>query len=183
MFGLPIPSLTAIKLAVAGIALLGALGGGFYAGYRWELGAYEQRVASDALAVQKVQAAAMTLTRTIDAHNTTAAVKDAQVQQQIVTKTVTLTREVPVYVHDKIACPSGVTVGFIRVLVAAERGVDPASLSLPAGVTDDTCAADAQSDLAAQIVADFGAANANAQQLNDLIAAVKANDATATAPK
>ena len=178
MFGLTNPY-TWIAGAVAALCIAA---GGFYAGYHWESVTVAKLELAQAQAAQKAQATALTETKQITVNNNAAGAHDAQAQQQIVTRTVTITREVPKYVHDQIGCPSGATYGFVRVLVAAERGVDPASLDLPAGVTDDTCSPDEQSNLAAQIVADFGAANANAQQLNDLIAAVKVNDAVATGP-
>lgn len=185
MSGLPIPtlpSLTTIKFALAGIALLAALGGGFYAGYRWELGIYEKRVAADALAVQKAQAAAIHEALAINKANDAAAQKDAQAQQQIVTRTVTITREVTVHVHDQVFCP-GPTVGLARVLRAAAAGVDPTSLDLAPGQSDDSCSDVTASEVASWFTAYAGTAQQNSQQLNDLIAAVKANDASAAMTK
>lgn len=171
------PYLLWIKLAGVALLMIGAA----YCGYRWELGAYNGLVAADAIASTKAVQTALDRQKAVDANNQIAAVADVLAQQKIVTNTLTVTKEITHYVNDTVACPGG-TYGFVRLLVASERGADPANLSLPAGVTDDTCSPLEPSALAADLVADFGAANGNAQQLNGLIASVRANDETATKP-
>lgn len=174
------PFLTSLsaKLLAAVVAGLVLLAAGAYGGYRWELGTYEARIAADATALTKATQAAAAKQLKIDAANQTAAMADAQAQQVIVTKTVTLTKEIPIYVHDTIACP-GLTVGLARVLRAASAGIDPASLNLAAGQSDDACSDVAPSEVAGWLTDYAGAAIANAQQLNDLETAVRANDALA----
>lgn len=176
MFGIPIPSLTAIKWGAIGLGALALLAGGFYAGDRWELGKYETLVAADAVAAQHATAAALKTQQAIDAKNQETALAAAQAQQRIVTQTVTITKRIPTYVHDTISCP-GLTVGLARVLRGAADGTDPASLSLAAGQSDDTCSDVTPTEVAGWFAGYALAARANTQQLSDLIAAVKANDA------
>jgi hypothetical protein len=95
-------------------------------------------------------------------------------QERIVTRYRTRTEEVPRYVtvqQDAVAC---VSYGLVRVLDAAALGRDPADLELPPGVTDDTCTALTASALAAGILGNYAVSDANAAQLDGLIADVKA---------
>ncbi len=64
--------------------------------------------------------------------------------------------------------PYCVPYGLVRVLVAASRGVSADSLPLPAGKSDGSCTALEWSDLAAALVADYGIARGNAEQLDAL---------------
>lgn len=164
-------------LIAAGIALAVGLAGGAYAGYRWELGTYETRVAADATAQSAAEAIAFKKGQDLAAANQKAGTDDAAAQQVIVDHYHTITKEVPVYVtpaQDAHAC---VTYGFVRVLYAAERGIDPATIPIASGQSDDACTDYDLSALATDLAADFQAANANAQQLTDLEAAVVTNDA------
>lgn len=175
---IPLPSLQAVKLAVLGLGMLAVAGGGFYAGYRWELGAYEKRVATDAVAAEQATLKALKTQQTIDAANQVAAAIDAKAQQKIVTQTITVTKEIPHYVHDTVSCP-GLTVGLARVLRGAADGTDPASLALAPGQSDDTCSDVTPSEVAGWFTGYASAARANTQQLSDLQASIKANQATA----
>jgi uncharacterized protein GlcG (DUF336 family) len=137
----------------------------------------EATIASLKLADQQAQTAAISATlaaqQKIDAANLDAAVKEAEAQQKIVTQTQTITKTVTIHVHDKILCPGGITFGIVRVLYAAERGLDPAAIFLPAGQSDDACAAYEPSAFASDLAADFGAARANVEQLNALQSTVR----------
>lgn len=182
MFGIPTPESLAAKALCALVGAMILVGGGAYAGYRFELGRYEQLVAADAKAQTKAVELALNTQRHIDADNQAAAVLAAQAQQHIVTQTLTITKEIPRYVHDDTLCPSGLTVGLARVLRGAADGTDPASLQLAPGQSDDTCSDVAPTEVAGWFTGYAQASRANTQQLSDLIAAVKANDKTATQP-
>jgi hypothetical protein len=78
--------------------------------------------------------------------------------------------EVPRYVTKDQAC---ITYGFIRVLDAAAHGVDPATLNLPAGKSDGTCAPLEPAVVASKLVANITAAKLNAEQLDALSAVVR----------
>jgi hypothetical protein len=111
-------------------------------------------------AARKIQAAE-------DAVSLKSAVEEAKAQQQIVTRTETIVKEVPKYVPVASKCP--VTVGFIRVLDAAVLGVSPADLPLPAGKSNDSCADIDAPAVATRIIANYsGVCEANARQLTSL---------------
>lgn len=103
-----------------------------------------------------------------------AVVADNTVQTKIVTRTITLTQKVPTYVSNSVPC---ISYGLVRVLDAAVLQTDPGALALPAGVTDDTCTTLTADDLAKSVVTNYGIAEQNAQQLNDLVDDVQAQDA------
>lgn len=108
------------------------------------------------------------------------AVKEADAQQKIVTRTVTLTKEVKTYVHEK-ALPC-IPLGFIRLLDAAALEADPDTLPLPAGDNNDTCAALTAAALAEGVVSNYGTGQQNAEQLTaaqNWIAAQEAVNTTA----
>lgn len=86
-------------------------------------------------------------------------------QEKIVTRTMTITKEIPTYVKDTSDC---VTIGLIRVLDAAALGVDPATLVLAPGQFDETCAGIGARALAQSVVDNYGRARQNAAQLTDL---------------
>jgi len=170
------PYLTWIKLGAAALALVGLLGAGFYAGYRWELGTYEKRVADDAAAQTKAVAEKAASISAQDAVNTAAAISEAQSQTKVEIHTVTVTKEIPTYVHDKISCP-GPTVGLARVLFGAASATDPATLNLAPGQSDDDCSDVTASEVASWFTQYAGNSQGNAQQLNDLESWVTANHA------
>lgn len=95
-----------------------------------------------------------------------AAVAEATAQQQIVTQTVTLTKEVPIHVPFSSKC--AVTVGFVRLLNAAVLGRSTADLSYASGQSDDACAPVDARTLAASILVNYAASSANAEQLTAL---------------
>lgn len=66
-----------------------------------------------------------------------------------------------------------ITWGLIRVIDASALGVDPDSLSLPAGKTDASCASRKASDLAGNIVSNYGVDQSNAERLTALQAYLK----------
>lgn len=109
------------------------------------------------------------------------AVTEASAQERIVTQTRTVIKEVPTYVTPAQDARGCVTYGLVRVLDAASQGVGPADLGLPAGQSDDACSPLKASDLAAGVAENFGIARQNAQQLDGLIADVRARVEAANA--
>lgn len=164
-------------------------GAGAYATHRFDLATIDSLKLAQQQAIITAQDEAIKKQRAIDAQNWSAAAAEAQAQQTITTRTVTIEKEVPKYVHDFVPVPGEtqtitvgcITYGFVRVLDAAALGVDPASLDLAPGQSDDTCTALKDTDLASAIVENYGIANGNAEQLDALIASVKNNAATAEA--
>lgn len=179
MFSLiPVPY-NYITAAAVALAIAGA---GAYGGYRFELGSYETLKASYAQAATKAVQKAAVQQKTIDVSNQVKAVADTAAQAQIGATAKIITKEIPIYVHDKISCPS-LTVGLARSLYASASGSDAASLSLAAGQSDDDCSDATPTEVAGWFNSYASAARANAQQLNDLVASVKTNDAISEATK
>lgn len=162
----------------AGIALAIALSvAGLTGAHLQKLGdvhKYDQLVLSDAQAQSKAIEDAYALQKSIDTKILAAATADATAQTVIVSRSNKTITEVPYYVKDTIPVPGDcITFGFVRVLDSAALGVDPSSLLLPAGATDDTCTTLKASDLAKSIIDNYSTAEQNAKQLNDLIGLVQ----------
>ena len=164
------------------------------AGIGWTIHKIDQAAyLSLQLADQKAQAAAVkdaiAKRAAIDSGNQKDAVAEAYFRGQLDGTIVNLKTEGPSNVtitQDQEAAASDhagcITFGFERMLVAGERGVPADSLVIPGGQSVDACTADEPSDLAARLAQDLAAGFANSHQLDALIAAVKRNDAIATAP-
>jgi hypothetical protein len=164
-----------------------AAGTGAYGAHRFDLGAIDSmKLASAQNTTQVLQQQAVALQGESDKQLAEAnavtgqAIAEASAQQIVQTKTVTITKEVPVYVtpHTDSVVISCIPYGFVRVLDAAIPGSgangDPSALPLPSGQSDDSCAPISASVLAERLVADLGVAEANAEQLDALEAAVAA---------
>lgn len=170
-----IPGFSWVKVAAYALGAALLISGGAYAGYRWEAGtvatlkleAAQERAQAVSLAAQSQKAQ--------DTVALTAAVSEAKAQAQIVTKTITLTKEVPRYVtvrQDAIVC---IPVGLARVLRAAAAGSDPSAVELAPGQSDDACSDLTASEVAGWFSGYAGASQANAEQLTALQAWIVAN--------
>jgi hypothetical protein len=189
MFGLP--NMLGLKVAAIAGVVAWAVGtaGGAYAGYRWELGAYQTHLTADAQAMSKAVKKAADDQRRIDLLNQGDATEQAYFRGRMDAQTVNLVLGVPANVTvsqdeaaaaaDRVGC---VSLGFVRLLVAGERGVPAESLQLPSGQSVDACTAYEPSALAAAVAQDLASGAGNSHQLDALIAAVKRNDAIATTP-
>lgn len=109
----------------------------------------------------------------VDMEATQGAVAEAAAQNRIITRTITVTQEVPHYVTVQADAVSCIPYGLVRVLDAAalagpNGSVSPGDLALPAGQSDDACSPVKASVLAASVVANYGTAAQNAEQLNAL---------------
>lgn len=107
---------------------------------------------------------------------------DDVTQARIQTITRTLIQKVPVYVDRQDVADCRVNVGFVRLFNAAATGVDPGSVPGAASQSNDAASGVGLDTVASVTISDFGAANANAQQLADLQAWVRAQEA-ANPPK
>lgn len=165
-------------VAAAGLAL--AIGA--YGGYRWEYGTYQARVASDAAAVLQAVKEAKASDDAQAKVALSSALAEAAAQQKIEVQTVTITKEVPVYVtkkQDTIVC---IPVGLARVLRAAAERVDPSALQLAPGQSDDACSDVTASEVAGWFTPYADASTKNAEQLNALEAWVVANHNAQVSP-
>ena len=161
-----------VKLIAVAVALALAGTGGFYGGYRWEHGALVKVQLADAQASLVASQRAAASQKRQDDVSLAAAVKEQAAQDALNIKVITIRKEIPVYVspvqdaRSRTGC--GISVGFIRVLHAAAKGVAPDTLQLATGQSDDDCADIAPSALADLLAQALGAGNANAEQLNAL---------------
>lgn len=172
------PYLIWIKLGVAVLAIVGLLGTGFYAGTRWDQNTITQMKLTDQKAANKAQALAATITKKQDTVSVTAASTEANAQAKIVTRTITLTKEIDHDVPTTVAC---IPVGLVRLLNGAAAGADSADTSYAPGQPDDACAPVSWRDFASDLADDYGTGHANAEQLTALQAWVTA-ESKAVAP-
>lgn len=151
--------------------IVGLSGGAAISNHLWQA-KWDKHVAADKVAVakaaedaRKTEKASARVVVPIASH---AAAED----QKIVTRTITLIKEVPRYVTPAQDARSCITYGLVRVLDAAALGTRPAELPLPAGQSDDACAPVASSALASSVAANYGVALQNSTQLDALIDSV-----------
>lgn len=130
---------------------------------------YKGVLAQEHLQQEKAKARAISEATTeqqrLDHLSTQAAVDQAAAQVKTITKTLTITKEIPRYVTEIHGCP---TFGFVRVLDARALGADPEDLQLPAGKSNDDCAPISFGTLAENIVRNYGTADSDADQLDGL---------------
>ncbi len=162
-----IPALNWAKIAAYGIAGILIFSGGAWVGYRLESGVADRLRAEAADARTEGLKIGAADQRALDQIAIDAAVREAQAQTKIQVQTITVTKEIPRYVHDQIYCP-GPSIGLARILRAAADGVDPASLSGPAGQSDDACSDFTATEVAGWFAGYAGAARANTEQLTAL---------------
>lgn len=116
-------------------------------------------------ALIKAQKFGQVLQRGLDQVAISSAATQGIAQEKILIQTVTLTKEIPIYVPDNSTC---ITVGLVRVLDAAAAGADPAALDLAAGESNETCAGFGWHALAESITGNYGRARQDAAQLTGL---------------
>lgn len=169
MFGLSWATIRLIGYALLAAAVLGGLA---YVKHEWDAG---QRAR---VQVHAAQAANVRITRTVAASDHAAATAEASAQTRIVVRTRTLTERIPVYVPVSSPC---IPWGVVRVHDAAVLHVDPGSLQPPAGQPDDACSDVEPRAFVGAVVANYGIADANAEQLNALEASIQERAAAVAA--
>lgn len=168
-------------LIAVGVSLVLGLAGGGYAGFRFEKSVVDELKLSDAKAMTAAVVRASFVKSAEDRVALDAAVAHATFEVHLDAQFETITKEIPIYVHDKISCP-GPTVGLARVMRAAAAGTDPATLQLATGQSDDDCSDVAATEVAGWVAAYAKASIANAGQLNDLEAEIRADHRAQVAP-
>lgn len=183
MFGIPTPQTLAAKALCYLVGAMVLVGGGAYGGYRFELGRYEQLVSADAKAMTKSVELARKQEQKITKNNQEDAVAQAYFRGKMDATTVNLVLGVPenvTFTQDESAVHANdagcITFGFVRVLIAGERGEPAESFSIPSGESVDSCTALKPSELAAAVAQDLAAGVANGHQLDSLIVALKRNE-------
>ena len=165
------PTFSLIKLVFTAAWCVVLAGSAAYITHRVDASKLEKVELQYAQAQTKAVTEAKALQAQEEGISLSAAVAEAQAQQKIVTVTQTITKEVVRHVTDHSDC---ITYGLVRVLDAGTNGVDPDTLALPAGKSDDACAPVTASSLATGVLNNYGLARANAEQLNALEAWVTA---------
>lgn len=167
---MPIWLLKNWKILVAGGVILAAM----FATQRVTAWYYTGKIATMerdyAMAQAQAERLAAVVRRGQDAIKLNAGLRFAKLEVKLVKETETLIREIPTYVTEIRGC---VTYGLVRVLDASVLGVDPATLQLPPGQSNDSCAPVTNVDLANNIARNYGEAKLNAGQLDELIDAVQ----------
>jgi hypothetical protein len=161
--------LVAILVVIAAI-----FGGGFYSGHRWEENAFlkfkAEVVAAQAAATEAARAEQVRL----DADALAAAQDYGAAQAREAARSSSLYEQVK---HAPVPSRACIPWGLVRLHDAAALGADTDALAFPPRVTADACSPVGWRDLAQRIVANYGAARANAIQLDALIGAWKKQDA------
>lgn len=167
-------------IALAGAAGAAALTAGIIT-HKVDDSAMQRHLLADAQASEKAAKASAQTERSVavvdDRHSGAA----AAAQTKIVTHTITLTQEVPIYVHDEIA-RACVPWGVVRLFDASALGLDASVTGPPPGTSDDACSPVATADLANAIVANHGIARQNAAQLDALEADIRERTSAFNAP-
>lgn len=164
-----------LNLLLGVAAFVGTLALGAALGYRFEAGKLAELKLQYAQAEVQARAEAASIQKAQDDVALGAAQVEASTQAAQASLTERQIDEVKTYVPAGLilaARASGdracIPYGFVRVLDASALGLDPGALILPAGQSDDACAPIDAAALARSIVANYGAARANAEQLNRL---------------
>lgn len=154
---------------IAGYALIALILAGTLVGikHEWDLGQAARVQVHAIVHNSSVQTKAVTKADAVVAKS------DELAQVKIVTRTRTLLQKVPVYVTTSTPC---IPWSVLRLHDAAVLGVDPSALPLPAGQSPNACSDVSTSAFVDTIIANYRAAQQNAQQLDDLIADANARE-------
>jgi hypothetical protein len=156
----------ALKLAPYVIVALGAAAGAGILVHKVDSASYEKLELSIAAANAAATAAAVQEQKALDAVALSAAQRQNTTQTAIAAQARRQLAEVQIHVKD---IGQRAPYGFVRVLVAAARGVEVNTLALPAGKSDDAASAYSWPALAGPLIADYAACRANGAQLGALI--------------
>lgn len=169
------------------LAIVGALSfGAWSVVHSIQQGAIKNIVAADTAHAAQVDAAGAKIDAAQSSIDASSADTSATHQVTLAKQAAVIKSKVHTHVHEPsptaprvVGC---VTYGLVRQLDAAALGVDPDTLALPSGVSDDACAPVENADLASVVGDNYATYRAIAQELSDLQANVTAK-VDATAPK
>lgn len=159
MLGLAWLTPTILKWSAIALAVVVLTGGAAYVKHEWDAG-QKARVQ-----VQAARAINTRVTHAVATSDHAAATAEVKAQERIVVRTRTLRERIPVYVPVNAPC---IPWGVVRLHDAAVLHLDPGSLQPPAGQPDDACSDVAPRAFVDAVVANYGTADANAEQLNAL---------------
>ena len=138
---------------------------GAFVMHKMDNGTYETLVAAQQHSLVVATQKAADIQKATDKIAMDAAVAEATAQQKIIVQHDYITQEITRYVPVNPAC---ITVGIVRLLNAAGLGASPSDTSFAPGKPNDTCSGLSARQLAANIIDNYAAALANAEQLNAL---------------
>lgn len=152
--------------------VLGIIGAIWLSGERgWHRGVAFQKN-EYAVALQKAQIAAlkegMKRQAALDKGMADAAFKAGEKAGQEKAKTVTLIKEVPVYVTQKVDAEFAVPCAVYRLHNASALGLEASLINLPAGLTDESACPIKTSGLISTIIENYGIAREQAAQITGL---------------
>lgn len=162
-------------LIVGAVSAALAFGGGIWLEYNISRGDINALKLADATALTKAVEDKSTSLQQQYAVDLAAAVSHAAAVAKLEGYEEALKKRIPVYVtphQDAIVC---VPVGLVRLLNAAVLQTDPAAIELAPGQSNDACSDVKASLLAGAVVEWLSVGHRNAEQLNALIAWIKAN--------
>lgn len=154
------------------IALVAGFGGEWTRG-KIDAANYEKLELSIAAANQRALTQAISTQKSLDAASAAADEAAIKKQQVIVTQTKTVIEKVPYYVSAETDATFPLPCGFIRLHDAAASGADPATVAIPAGLTDASACPVKASDAAVIIAENYGNYRAIAAELTGLQDCVK----------
>ena len=169
--------LWAIKWIIYGVIAAALLGCVAYVKHEWDAG---QKARVQIAIVHKQEKA---VTAAVGKADAAAGAQEAKAQAGLTEQTRVIIKRIPTYVTRSVPGKPVPCIpwGFVRLHDAAVLGVDPGSLPNPGGLADDACSTVEYPDLAGTVARNYGAARANAEQLDALIAAEKTRAAAANA--
>ena len=165
MFGLSQIGIEAIGAAV--IALM-IFAGGFKTAHDIDAHKYDELKLQYVQAQAKAVKEAAQKQQALDSEASEAANQEAIDQTKRANQLAQELANVQNHVSVKTIASNCVPYGFYRLLYAGSHGVLTNSLGLPAGQSDDACAPVGWSQLATEVLHNYGNALANAEQLNKL---------------
>jgi hypothetical protein len=129
------------------------------------------------VAEAKAAARASAIERTSGQITVQAQAQEARAQTKIQLIHDVQIKEIPTYVTAQTDHDFAIPWGLVRVHDAAAIGVDVSGISLPAGQSDGAASVITPSQFGSLIVDNYGACHADAQQLSDLQAFIRAQSA------
>lgn len=156
-----------ILIALSIVVAIAGFGG--VIAHKLDEGKYQKLVAAQAQAAALALTQAQEKQKVFDNIALSEAQKERDEQAARATQSEASLREVGNHVSVQTITRSCVPLGFVRLLDAAAYGRSAASLPLPAGKSDGSCAPVDWNGVARSVVSNYSTSQANAIQLNHLI--------------
>lgn len=160
-----------VKLTIIGIFLLSLISGTAYVTHSIDKSTLLNLELKYKEAENQAVEAALAKQKAVDKLKNQQALEASKKQQQLVKQTQARLDEVNKYIKDnKYGC---IDIGTIRLFNSTIQSDPTKRVPIPPGKSDDSCSGIRAAEFARTIIKDLGIAKQNAQQLNDLIQALK----------